>query len=96
MQNKSPTASLDMGVALPLQYSRDANLDNSTTAQNRSPLAPILNMQQLAEYLQVSKATAYDLVKQKGFPSFKVGKSIRVNARSLDAWIQRRSSETEA
>lgn len=95
MRSKSQIANLDIGVRLPLKYTRDANLDNSITAQKRSPLAPILNMNELAQYLQVSKATAYCLVKQKDFPSFRVGKSIRINANALDAWIQSRSSDTE-
>ncbi|WP_455527110.1 helix-turn-helix domain-containing protein [Huintestinicola sp.] len=95
MHHKTQITNLDIGVKLPLQYNRDANLENSITAQNCSPLAPILNMNELAQYLQVSKATAYCLVKQKDFPAFRVGKSIRINARSLGAWIQSRSLGTE-
>ena len=76
-----------------LQYQRTATLENGMDTLNHSPLAPVLTLDDLAKHLKISKATAYDLVKQDGFPAFRIGKSIRINAYMLEEWIQKQCAE---
>ncbi len=71
---------LDAITSEELEYRGTAHLENGIESQNHSPLAPILTLDDLAKHLKVSKATAYDLVKQMDFPAFNFGKQIRVIA----------------
>ena len=41
-----------------------------------------------AEVLGVSRPVVYQLMKQEGFPSFKVGARTLVSAEGLWAWVQ--------
>lgn len=62
------------------------NLENRISNYSDS-LFDVLTVPQLAELLHVSKPVAYDLVNAEGFPSFKVGKSIRIYKNDLQDWI---------
>lgn len=46
-----------------------------------------LTVHELSEYLGIGRATAYELVNSDGFPSFRIGKKILVNADALQEWI---------
>ena len=46
-----------------------------------------MTVEELASYLHVSRVTAYTLAGREGFPSFRVGRRILIDARGLDAWI---------
>ena len=65
------------------------NLENGTwKTQNETPgTRTALTVDQLAEELQISRTTAYALVKQAGFPSFAVGKRIMVSRNGLQGWM---------
>ena len=56
--------------------------------------SPILRPHQVAEYLQVSIATVWRLVKQDGFPQpFRLGIQSTGFLRSdIDAWLQNRAT----
>ena len=47
----------------------------------------LLNAKQLAELMGVSISTAYELMREKGFPTLKIGKRIVVPKEELRAWI---------
>ena len=38
--------------------------------------------------------TAYTLVHQEGFPAYRVGRSIRIDRKELEAWMRRRAAST--
>ena len=46
-----------------------------------------LTVEEMAEYLNIGRKTAYELVNSKGFPSFRIGKRILVNVEKLNEWI---------
>ncbi len=59
--------------------------------QSSGPAFPAMTMsvEGMMNELHISRKTAYDLVKQKGFPSFRVGSRILVNREGLQRWIDR-------
>ena len=48
-----------------------------------------ITVDQLAEELHISRPTAYNLVKEKGFPAFSIGKRVLVNRKALQEWLDR-------
>ena len=50
-----------------------------------------LNVKQVAKVLNISSNTAYELVKQPGFPSFRLGKRILTNREKLQEWLDRQT-----
>ena len=51
-----------------------------------------LSVQQMAKELNISRNTAYELTKQKGFPCFRVGKRVLINRDMLQAWLDEQCS----
>ena len=49
-----------------------------------------LTVEEMAEELNVSRATAYKLVKENGFPAFNIGQRLLVNRKGLQKWIDER------
>ena len=52
-----------------------------------------LTVEETRKYLGVSRTTIYELVNSKGFPSFRIGKRILVNADALQDWIDQNIRE---
>ena len=48
--------------------------------------APVLTVQNVAEYLHVHPSTIYRLVKKRQLPAFRVGGDWRFNRESIDRW----------
>lgn len=57
--------------------------------EKKQRLFPAMTMtvDEMAEELNISRPTAYDLVKQTGFPAFHIGQRIIVNREGLQRWI---------
>ena len=53
-----------------------------------------LTVPQMAKALNISRNTAYELVKQPGFPCFHVGKRILVNRDLLQDWLNDQCCQT--
>ena len=58
---------------------------------SRSVVGEILTLAEVAEYLKISKKTAYKMARAGDLPAFKAGKHWRVPQAELGAWIARRS-----
>ena len=73
-------------------------LDNGTaqaqSASYSSQGPAVYTVKDLMSILSISRPIAYELVKQSDFPAFKIGKSIRISASGLDAWMKRQSEAT--
>lgn len=54
--------------------------------ENRGLNSPYLNKKQACEYLGISNNTLDSWIKQ-GLPSIKIGKTVRFNKQSIDAWL---------
>ena len=48
----------------------------------------VMRLDELADYLRVSKSTLYKLVQQGGFPGQKVGKQWRFHKSAVDDWLR--------
>ena len=59
------------------------------TSYEQLPL--MLNANQLAGVLGISRAGAYELMHSKGFPTLRIGKRMMVNKDHLARWIDRQS-----
>ena len=53
----------------------------------------MLSVPELASVLGISRAGAYELVKEKGFPSLTIGSRIIIPRDKLIAWIDAKSSD---
>ncbi len=47
----------------------------------------LLNLQELAEYLNVTKRTVYRLLDGSDLPSFRVGSHLRFKREEIDDWL---------
>ena len=69
-----------------------AHLENGIGSQDYSPLVEAITVDELANLLKVSKPVAYELANSEGFPSFRIGKSIRVDKRGLSDWMSKQTA----
>ena len=60
---------------------------------NYDELPMFINAKLLAELFGVSRASAYELMREKNFPSFRIGKRILVSKENLRTWIESRSEK---
>jgi excisionase family DNA binding protein len=58
--------------------------------------APILTIEELAEYLKVSKSTLYKLAQEGKVPGQKVGRHWRFRRGAVDLWLDQRGIQAAA
>ena len=61
--------------------------------KNYDELPMFINATLLAELFGVSRASAYELMRERNFPSFRIGKRILVSRENLIAWVESRSEK---
>ena len=66
---------------------------NEINELNHSHPSLTLTVPQMAKVMNISRNTAYELVKQPGFPCFHVGKRILVNRDMLQTWLDDQCSQ---
>jgi len=66
-------------------------IDSMTNQTSYEQLPLMLNANQLAGVLGISRAGAYELMHSKGFPTLRIGKRMMVNKDHLARWIDRQS-----
>jgi len=59
-------------------------------------MTELMTVEEVAEYLRVTKKTIYRLLKRDGIPATKVGHQWRFDKNSIDEWLQRSSVGTKA
>ncbi len=59
------------------------------------PLGEVLTIEELADYLKISKSTLYKLVREGSVPCQKVGKHWRFRKEAIDLWLQERKKDVE-
>ena len=52
----------------------------------------LLTVQEVADYLGISKDTAYSMVSQRKIPFVKIGRLLKFDLRSIDDWIAQNST----
>lgn len=63
--------------------------EQQSESEGRSFPTMALTVEEMADELRISRPNAYDLVKQEGFPAFRIGTRIIVNRRALQEWLDR-------
>lgn len=58
---------------------------------NQSNRKMTLTVNELAEELNISRNTAYQLADQKDFPSFRIGRRLLINRAMLQEWLNQNS-----
>lgn len=58
-----------------------------------SILPKLINIKELCSYFDVSEKTAYILVKDRDFPSVKIGGKYRVIVDELPGWLEKQSKK---
>ena len=79
--------------ALPLKAKKESPSDSSLPGSTSAPRMT-LTVEEMADELHLSRPMAYELVKDPGFPSFRIGKRILVNRQGLQRWIDAQSDRS--
>lgn len=58
-------------------------------------LPRVMNAQDVAEYLGISKAGAYNLMNSRSFPTLRIGKRLLVSSDKFLMWIDKHSDNNE-
>lgn len=75
-----------------IQSTVEAYLENRIDANRDNSAIEILTVSDLADLLKISSPVAYELVARNDFPSFKIGKSIRIYRHDLMNWLSAQSA----
>lgn len=59
-------------------------------------MSNLLTVDEVANFLKVSRATVYNLIKQKDLPFVKIGRSTRFNELAITDWIKSQNKECGA
>ena len=51
----------------------------------------VLTVTEVGKRLKVGRNTAYDLFNQRSFPSFRIGKKLRITEAAFENWLNRQS-----
>ena len=58
-------------------------------------MAELMTVEEMADYLRVTKKTIYRLLRRGNIPATKVGKQWRFDRDLIDEWLRRKPGETE-
>ena len=61
--------------------------------KNYDELPMFINATTLAQLFGVSRASAYELMREKDFPSFRIGKRVLVTKENLVEWVEGRTKK---
>ena len=53
----------------------------------------LLRVPEAAEWLSVGRSTVYELVQRGELPTVHIGRSVRIPAAAVRAWVERRAAE---
>lgn len=54
-----------------------------------------MKVPEMAEFLQIGRSRAYELVGSGEIPSVRIGRSVRVSRSKLERWLEEQSQEPE-
>jgi excisionase family DNA binding protein len=61
-----------------------------------SPAKRVYSVDEIAEILDISRGSAYELIKEGLFRTVRIGSAIRVSRQSFDDWLDNQNQESEA
>jgi len=53
------------------------------------------DVKELQQVLGIGRSKAYELVNAKGFPSFRIGRKVLINAAELELWMKKGGEKSE-
>jgi excisionase family DNA binding protein len=65
------------------------------TSSPQTAVPPMMNVEEVADYLRVAPATIYRLAQQGKIPGAKVGRSWRFSKERIDRWLEEQSRLAE-
>ena len=66
-------------------------MNQNKTSYDQLPI--MLNANAIAQTLGISRASAYELMHSKGFPTLRIGKRMMVSKEQFIKWIEMKSGE---
>jgi excisionase family DNA binding protein len=51
----------------------------------------LITVEEMGQLFKISRSKTYSLIKEKDFPSIKIGKCIRINKIELLSWLQNKN-----
>lgn len=70
---------------VPNKKEQEANVDKPASQIPRMTLT----VEELTDELHISRPTAYELIKQEGFPSLRIGNRCLINRARLQDWLDK-------
>jgi excisionase family DNA binding protein len=64
------------------------------TVTNVDALPANLNMDEVRQFLRISRPKAYELANTSGFPAVRIGRAIRVPREALLRWLEEQTGYT--
>ena len=58
-----------------------------------SDLNEVMTIQELSDYLKISKSTLYKLVREGKIPGQKIGKHLRFHRKTIEEWLKQEPLE---
>lgn len=58
-----------------------------------SSIPPVMNVQEVADYLRVAPATVYRLAQRGALPAAKVGRAWRFQKEAIDRWLSEQHAQ---
>ena len=55
-----------------------------------------MTVREMQNYMSIGRAKAYELVYQKGFPSFRIGRKILISREGLTKWMKEQEVKKSA
>lgn len=62
-------------------------------AKAKSPPDTVMTIEELSQYLKISRSTLYKLAQEGKLPSQKVGRHWRFHRDAVDAWLKNQPTE---
>lgn len=77
-----------------MEVTENTNIENKQGNQTLESLPDIINAQEIQEYLRLSKAAVYNLLRSKNFPTLMIGSRRLVMKRDFIMWLERHKNST--
>jgi excisionase family DNA binding protein len=73
-----------------------ADEKNRRAGAESSVSRPIMTLQEIADYLRVTRSTIHRLLKRNQIPAFRIGRHWRFNAEEIGNWCSSRMSTEDS
>jgi excisionase family DNA binding protein len=71
---------------------QNADEKNRRAGAESSASRPMMTLQEVADYLRVTRSTIHRLLKRNQIPGFRIGRHWRFNVEEIDRWCSSRAS----